>query len=108
MKKTLLGMCSVSLFLLAGLPATAQEADGEKLYTELGCVYCHGPEGREPPLDEYPKLAGQSEEYLVQQILDIKNRERGNGYTGMMQPAVLSVTQEQIEAISAWLASLPD
>ncbi len=84
--------------------ANSADSSGETLYTELGCVYCHGPAGREPVLSDYPKLAGQSSEYLVQQVLDIKSRARDNGYTGMMQPAVLNISDDDIAAIATYLA----
>jgi cytochrome c553 len=41
----------------------------------------------------------------VQQTNDIKGRARVNGYTGMMQPAVLNITDEQIAAIAAYLTA---
>ena len=96
--------------LLTGiaLASVADESklDGSMLYTELGCVYCHGPAGKEPVLTEYPKLAGQNKEYLLQQIFDIKSTARKNGYTGMMQPAILSISDEEFAAIAAYLAAL--
>jgi len=96
--------------LLAGIAmdcaADDAEMDGATLYTERGCVYCHGPAGKEPVLNEYPKLAGQNKEYLLQQILDIKSTARKNGYTGMMQPAILSISDEEFAAIAAYLAAL--
>ena len=84
--------------------AEEHELDGKTLYTERGCVYCHGPAGKEPALPDYPKLDGQNKEYLVLQMQDIKSRARDNGYTGMMQPAVLSVSDEEFAAIAAFLA----
>ena len=96
------------LIAAASLTGHADEAlDGEALYAELGCVYCHGPAGRAPALDEYPKLAGQNEAYLVQQTKDIRDRARDHGYTGMMQPAVVNISDAEIDAISAWLAAQP-
>lgn len=96
--------------LLAGIAlngvADDAEMDGETQYTERGCVYCHGPAGKEPVLTEYPKLAGQNEEYLLQQMLDIKSLARDNGYTGMMQPAVLEISDEEFALIAAYLAAL--
>ncbi len=96
--------------LLAGIAlngvADDAEMDGETQYTERGCVYCHGPAGKEPVLTEYPKLAGQNEEYLLQQMLDIKSLARDNGYTGMMQPAVLGISDEEFALIAAYLAAL--
>ncbi len=96
--------------LLAGIAlnciADDAEMNGETQYTERGCIYCHGPAGKEPVLTEYPKLAGQNEEYLLQQMLDIKSLARDNGYTGMMQPAVLEISDEEFALIAAYLAAL--
>lgn len=86
--------------------ADDSKLDGSMLYTERGCIYCHGPAGKEPVLNEYPKLAGQNQEYLLQQILDIKSTARKNGYTGMMQPAILTISDKEFEAIAAYLAAL--
>ena len=69
-------------------------------------MYCHGPEARDPALTEYPKLAGQNEQYLLQQMLDIRSTDRRNGYTGMMQPAVVNISDEEFAAIAAYLAAL--
>ena len=84
----------------------ADDVDGETLYAERGCVFCHGTEGRDPALTEYPKLAGQSEQYLLQQMLDIRSTARKNGYTGMMQPAIVNISDEEFAAIAAYLAAL--
>ncbi len=96
--------------LLAGIAlncaADDAEMDGETQYTERGCVYCHGPAGKEPVLTEYPKLAGQNKEYLLPQMLDIKSTARDNGYTGMMQPAILNISEEEFALIAAYLAAL--
>ncbi len=98
------------MLLLAGVAldcaADESEMDGAMLYTERGCVYCHGPAGKEPVLNEYPKLAGQNKEYLLQQMLDIKSTARKNGYTGMMQPAILTISDEEFAVIAAYLAAL--
>lgn len=96
------------LLLVVSLTGQADESfDGETLYSDRGCVYCHGAAGREPVLDEYPTLAGQNEAYLVQQTKDIRDRARDHGYTGMMQPAVQGLSDAEIAAISAWLAAQP-
>lgn len=96
--------------LLAGITVTGvadeAEMDGATQYVERGCVYCHGPDGKEPVLSEYPKLAGQNEQYLLQQMRDIKSLARDNGYTGMMQPAILEISDEEFALIAAYLAAL--
>ena len=96
--------------LLAGIAlngaADEAEMDGETQYVERGCGYCHGPAGKEPVLTEYPKLAGQNKEYLLQQMLDIKSTARKNGYTGMMQPAILNISDAEFALIADYLAAL--
>ena len=99
------GLILVLTFTAFSSLAQDEALDGEALYTERGCIYCHGPAGREPALPDYPKLDGQNEDYLVQQMKDIKSRARDNGYVGMMQPAVLSVSDEEFAAIAAYLAA---
>ena len=99
-------LAGVALTCAADETETDAEMDGATLYTERGCVYCHGPAGKEPVLTEYPKLAGQNKEYLLQQMLDIKSTARKNGYTGMMQPAILSISDEEFAVIAAYLAAL--
>jgi cytochrome c len=96
---------SLVLAAMSGHGLADEAPDGETLYTERGCVYCHGPAGREPALPEYPKLAGQNAAYLTQQTRDIRSTTRDNGYTGMMQPAVVGISDEEIAAISAYLAA---
>ena len=101
------GYFALPLLLLGlAMSGVAEEdgLDGKTLYTERGCVYCHGPAGKEPALPDYPKLDGQNKEYLILQMQDIKSRARDNGYTGMMQPAVLSVSDEEFAAIAEFLA----
>lgn len=93
-------------FCCAPRSFAADDSDGRTLYTERGCVYCHGAEGREPALTEYPRLAGQNEQYLLQQMIDIRSTARDNGYTGMMQPAVVNISDEEFAAIAAYLAAL--
>ncbi|MDX1500176.1 MAG: c-type cytochrome [Woeseiaceae bacterium] len=107
MLPVLLAVTGIAAAGFAGAADEVQARDGETLYTELGCVYCHGPAGREPALDEYPKLAGQTEAYLVQQSKDIRDRARDNGYTGMMQPAVVNVTDAELAAVARYLAGQP-
>ena len=73
------GLMLVLTFTAFSSLAQDEALDGEALYTERGCIYCHGPAGREPALPDYPKLDGQNEDYLVQQMKDIKSRARDNG-----------------------------
>lgn len=85
-------------------PALAQ--DGAALYQQKGCAACHGPEANKPLTDVYPKLAGQTTGYLVQQMKDIKSGARANGQSAAMKPTIQNVSEEEMQAIAEWLTSL--
>ncbi len=65
------------------------------------CGSCHGVDGNSP-LDMNPKLAGQNASYLVKQLQDFKSGARP-GVT--MAAMVLSLSDQDMEDISAWYAS---
>ncbi len=72
------------LLAMAGLAmATAAGAepplDGEALFNQRTCFTCHGKDGKTPILPAYPLIAGQNEEYILQQLKDIKSGARANG-----------------------------
>lgn len=90
--------------------AGAQEPDGAALYrnpAKGGCVACHGKDGNTPLLPTYPRLAGQSEGYLLQQMKDIKSGARNNGQTAAMKGIMHMVDDQEMAAIAKWLAALP-
>jgi cytochrome c len=86
----------------------AQEAvlDGATLYKERTCIACHGPDAKTPILPEYPKLAGQSEAYMLQQMKDIKSGARDNGNTPAMRGVMHLVNEEEMKALAAYIATL--
>ena len=96
-----------SAFALAGLVAqSAIAADGAALYTSKGCMACHGAEGKAPIMPLYPKLNGQNKEYLAAQMKDIKSGARANGMSMAMKAMVANVSDEEIDAIAAYLAAV--
>lgn len=102
--------------LLAGLVAggllatgSASALDGQALYknpTKGGCMACHGKDANTPILPTYPRLAGQNEAYLLQQMKDIKSGARNNGQTAAMKGIMHMVNDEEMAAIAKWLSSL--
>jgi cytochrome c len=89
--------------------AHAAELDGAALYknpTKGGCMACHGKDAKTTIMPMYPKLAGQNEAYLVQQLKDIKSGARNNGQTAAMKGIMHMVNDEEIKAIAKWLSSL--
>lgn len=66
------------------------------------CIACHGVEGISPN-DEWPNLAGQKKTYLIYQITAFRDGDRVNA---LMAPMVAPLTDEDIENIAAYYASL--
>ena len=87
--------------------AFAADLDGAKLFTEKTCHSCHGKDASSPVVKGYPSIAGQAKEYLVQQIKDIKEGKRTNGNTAAMKGVMHLVSDEEIDAIATYLATLP-
>ncbi len=65
------------------------------------CATCHGADGNSE-LSINPKLAGQNARYLAKQLRDYQSGARPGP---VMAAMVLSLTDEDIEDISAWYAS---
>jgi cytochrome c len=84
---------------------TAQQTAGMELYTQRFCIGCHGPAGKSPVSSNYPVLAGQNQEYLIQQFKDIRGGSRNNALTSTMSALVQNVTNEEITAIATYLAA---
>ncbi|MCK5525385.1 MAG: cytochrome c [Thiomargarita sp.] len=92
-----------SLFI--GNVATAAD-DGKALYTAKLCMTCHGAKGNVPIMPLYPKITGQSDVYLLQQMKDIRDGKRTNGMSAAMKALTAKVTDDEFKAIAKWLASL--
>ncbi|MEW8508507.1 MAG: cytochrome c [Candidatus Thiodiazotropha sp.] len=89
-------------------PVSVQALDAPALYHERTCIACHGSNGREPAMDDYPKLAGQSEEYLLTQMKDIKSGSRSNAHSIAMKNVMHLISDEEMSTLAKWLAQLPE
>ena len=98
----------VLALLATGLVASPVIAapDGAALYADKTCNACHGPKGDKPLMPNYPKIAGQNAAYTEQQMKDIKSGARNNGQTAAMKGVMHLVNDEEIKAISIFLAKL--
>ena len=95
---TILGACS--LLLLASLPAFAGDpAAGQK--KSQTCVACHGPDGNSSAPD-FPKIAGQHQDYLVKALKDYKSGARKNP---IMAPMAANLMVRNIEDLAAYYSS---
>ena len=86
-------------------------AAGKALYEEgnrttgvPGCVGCHLPDGAGH--ERYPRLAGQSSAYIVQQLMEFKSGARRNDRAHVMRALTGRLTDDEIKAVAEYLAGL--
>lgn len=70
----------------------------------LACTSCHG-QGLKGKND-FPSLAGRSPSYLARQLNDFKHLSRVGPGSKKMQPVVQNLTDDDILAVTAYIASL--
>jgi cytochrome c len=100
-----------SIFILSSLllmlsPALTHAADGAALYKSKTCIACHGKDAKTPVMPTYPKIAGQNEAYVLQQMKDIKSGARSNGQSAAMKGVMHLVSDEEMQALAKYVASL--
>lgn len=99
MKAVLIGAGCAFALLLA--PAWAQDPNAARGLAAT-CFTCHGTDGHSVG-GIPPSLAGQSKDYLVQQMKDFKSGKRP---ATVMQQQAKGYTDEQIEVLAGYFASL--
>ena len=105
--KKMLSMLSAVMLMTVVAPSYA--LDGGALFKDPkkgGCTACHGKDAKSPILPMYPKLAGQNEAYLLQQLKDIKSGKRNNGMSAAMKGIMHMVSDEEMAAIAKYLSTL--
>ncbi|MBT4836740.1 MAG: c-type cytochrome [Methylococcales bacterium] len=100
--KYFLSILLVNVFLTSASYAM----DGASLYHEKACVACHGVNGKIPAMDAYPKIAGQSEAYLLAQMKDIKSATRANSHSKAMTNIMGTVSDDEMAVIAKWLSTV--
>jgi len=81
----------------------AKVEQGRKIAQEAQCVACHqaGFKG----LNEFPRLSRQKYPYIVKQLKDYRDGLRTND-NGVMASTAKNLSDEQIEALAHYLASI--
>ena len=88
--------------------AQAEEADleaGEEHYRGV-CRNCHGPTAK--GLASFPKLAGQTAQYLAERLEGYRAGEAFGPNTPLMAPHAAELSDAEIADIAAYIASLPE
>ena len=97
---------SAAAILLVLSPAVALSADGETLYKTKTCSTCHGKDGKTPIMPMYPKIAGQTQAYTLQQMTDIKSGARSNGQSAAMKGVMGLVSEDEMKSLSEYIATM--
>ena len=97
------------LFLLPGAAisyaGTGAEIAGKGTPAGVpACVTCHGADGGGMAAASYPRLAGLDAGYLARQLRDFRGGTRTHA---VMSSMAMSLKDDEIEAVSAYYASLP-
>ena len=76
---------------------------GKKVVTKGGCATCHGADYK--GVGDVPRLAGQHSLYLIRQLKNMQIGTRKDKNVVLMKPIVAKLSDREIVAVSAWLAS---
>jgi cytochrome c553 len=82
--------------------ATAGNERGRLKYGGI-CAGCHGKNGEGQGI--FPKVAGQSAEVLAAKLRDYKAGKHMGEQTAMMAPNAQNLSEEDIDALAAYMAS---
>lgn len=96
-------LCAAALFATAAAASAADLAKGREKADQV-CAACHGKDGNTPIDPSYPKLAGQSADYLLQALIDYKNESRKNAIMGGQAKPL---SRKEMQDLAAYYASLP-
>jgi len=96
------GICLLSL----AVASPAMAADGVTIYKGK-CFACHGADAKTSIMPLYPKLAGQNEEYLLNQLKAFKGAKRMSGQGAVMMGIVSALSEEDLAAVAKWISEQP-
>ncbi len=92
---------TVLVTVLAALPSSRALAQAAPEVVGTLCQACHG-EGGNPPVPNFPQLAGQRAEYLERQLRDFLAGRRAND---AMTPVLASIKPAEVPALAAYYAA---
>jgi len=83
---------------------------GEKIYRGGGfktgvpaCAACHGPAGQGNVLANFPKVAGQQAQYIIEQMAVFKQKARPGE---MMWDIAQNISDEELKAVASYINGL--
>lgn len=93
----ILGICGA---MSTGQALAADAAAGKEKAAQV-CASCHGADGNSTD-PQYPSLAGQYENYIVQALREYQN---GNRKNPIMSGFAAGLSEDDMENLAAWFGS---
>lgn len=99
------------------LPGTSEKPDlvakGQQIYSEgvmatavPACGGCHGEDGSGN--DKFPRIGGQNNVYIVNQLTNFKTGARANDPKAVMQSVAKRMSEEEINAVAEYIVTLKE
>lgn len=113
MKRIYLTLAGAALAMSGNLAAAADLEAGRAAYERLNCASCHGVDAKTSVDPSYPILAGQHADYMAAAIRSYQRGMAGAPASSnvrvnpIMGAFAVQMSADDIENITAWLASLP-
>ena len=99
--------CIIAFAVGAKLVAAQSAADvaaGREKYVQ--CASCHGADGRSTVVPQYPKIGGQTAEYVVNALKAYRDGRRLGTYAAMMAAVAKQLSDADIANLAAYVESL--
>lgn len=84
--------------------ATQALAQGREKYVQ--CAACHGADGRQSVMPQYPKIGGQTAEYLIIALKAYRDGRRQGSYAAIMTEVAKQLSDADIANLAAYVESL--
>lgn len=103
-------VCGAALIALGVTAAHAADSEGSKIVRDgngkgaTACGSCHGMDGAGMAAAGFPRLAGQSADYLAKQLHDMQQGLRSDA---VMQPMAKALNDKEIIAVAKYYADQP-
>jgi len=104
----LLGVVTLSITSTAAFAGGDVEA-GRALAASHACTSCHGADLKHPIAPNYPKIAGQHEDYVYYALksYQVENNPQVGRGNAIMAAQAKAFSHAQLKDLAAYVASLP-
>lgn len=83
-------------------PISGDIAAGKKKMQQVGCAACHGAKGQKPTAPNFPRLAGQYQDYLIKALKAYRSKGR---VQAIMNGIASGLSDQDITNLAAYFAS---